>query len=103
MRAGDAGCAGRAVIGQQAGARIVWLLRARVLLCPLGTDISGTGDYEVSRARRIPPAPPTDAPPCAPMLAEVGMWRVADGVLFSVLSSLVLWSIIITSLYQALT
>jgi len=37
------------------------------------------------------------------MLAEVGMWRVADGVLFSVLSSLVLWSIIITSLYQALT
>jgi hypothetical protein len=37
------------------------------------------------------------------MFAEVTGWQVADGVLFSVLSSLVLWSIIITSLYQALT
>jgi hypothetical protein len=37
------------------------------------------------------------------MFAEARGWQVADGVLFSVLSSLVLWSIIITSLYQALT
>jgi hypothetical protein len=34
---------------------------------------------------------------------EPGAWQIADGVLFSVLSSLVLWSIIITSVYQALT
>jgi len=37
------------------------------------------------------------------MLAEADVWRLADGVLFSVLSSLVLWSIILTSLYHALT
>ena len=29
-------------------------------------------------------------------------WRLADGVLFSVLSSLVLWSALLTSVYKAL-
>jgi hypothetical protein len=41
--------------------------------------------------------------PQPPLLSEAGVWQVADGVLFSVLSSLVLWCIIITSVYQALT
>ena len=56
----------------------------------------------MSRARPMSAAPPPE-PPRSPMLSEAGVWRVADGVLFSVLSSLVLWSIILTSLYQALT
>jgi hypothetical protein len=37
------------------------------------------------------------------MVVEAGSWQLADGVLFSVLSSLVLWSVIITSVYQALS
>ncbi len=37
------------------------------------------------------------------MFSDFGVWQVADGVLFSVLSSLVLWGIIISSVYQALT
>ena len=56
----------------------------------------------MSRARQISAAPPPE-PPRSPMLSETGAWQIADGVLFSVLSSLVLWSIILTSLYQALT
>jgi len=56
----------------------------------------------VSRARQSSAAPPPE-PPRSPLLSEAGVWRVADGVLFSVLSSLVLWSIILTSLYQALS
>lgn len=57
----------------------------------------------MSRARRHSIVPPADRPPPAPLFADAGVWQVADGVLFSVLSSLVLWSIIITSLYQVLT
>jgi hypothetical protein len=53
----------------------------------------------VSRAR--PPVTPSATETQA--LSEVGAWQLADGVMFSVLSSLVLWSIIITSLYHALT
>ena len=37
------------------------------------------------------------------MFSDIGVWQLADGVLFSVLSSLVLWGIILTSVYQALT
>ncbi len=37
------------------------------------------------------------------MFSDIGAWQLADGVLFSVLSSLVVWGIIITSVYQALT
>ncbi len=35
-------------------------------------------------------------------LSEAGAWQLADGVLFSVVSSLVLWSILLASLYRAL-
>jgi hypothetical protein len=41
-------------------------------------------------------------PPPGP-LSDVAVWPLADGVLFSVLSSMVLWSILLTSLYQALS
>lgn len=34
---------------------------------------------------------------------DAGTWEVADGILFSVLSSLVLWSFILANLYGALT
>lgn len=34
--------------------------------------------------------------------AEGGCWRLADGVLFGVVSSLVLWSLIVAGLYGAL-
>jgi hypothetical protein len=44
---------------------------------------------------------PSEPPPG--LLADAAVWQLADGVLFSVLSSLVLWSIILTSLYQALS
>ena len=56
----------------------------------------------MSRARPSSAAPPPE-PPRSSVLSETDAWRVADGVLFSVLSSLVLWSIILTSLYRALT
>jgi hypothetical protein len=56
----------------------------------------------MSRARPIPTSLATETPPGAPALAEIGAWQLADGILFSVLSSLVLWSIIFTSIYQAL-
>jgi hypothetical protein len=45
---------------------------------------------------------PKESPPRVPALGETGAWQPADGVLFSVLSSLVLWSIIFTSIYLAL-
>lgn len=38
-----------------------------------------------------------------PICSDEGVWQLADGVLFSVLSSMVLWGIIITSVYQALS
>jgi hypothetical protein len=57
----------------------------------------------VSRARPSSSSSATEDHARPPALAEIGAWQVADGVLFSVLSSLVLWSIIITSLYHALT
>jgi len=56
----------------------------------------------MSRAHSTSPAAATEAPHRVPALAETGAWQVADGVLFSVLSSLVLWSIIFTSIYNAL-
>jgi hypothetical protein len=40
--------------------------------------------------------------PRSPISSEVGVWEVADGVWFSVLSSMVLWGILITGLYHAL-
>jgi hypothetical protein len=57
----------------------------------------------VSRARPSSSSSAAEDHARPPALAEIGAWQVADGVLFSVLSSLVLWSIIITSLYHALT
>jgi hypothetical protein len=56
----------------------------------------------MSRARPSSATSVTE-PPRATMCSDVGVWQLADGVLFSVLSSLVLWGIIITSLYQALS
>ena len=57
----------------------------------------------MSRAHTEPwTSPPTEPLPRAPALADSGAWQPADGILFSVLSSLVLWSIIITSVYLAL-
>jgi hypothetical protein len=61
------------------------------------------GAVDLSPARRTATSLSADAPARAPALMEPGAWQIADGVLFSVLSSLVLWSIIITSVYQALT
>ena len=55
----------------------------------------------MSRARRTSAALPTEATR-SPICSDLGVWQVADGVLFSVLSSMVLWGVIITSLYQAL-
>ncbi|HEX5794998.1 MAG TPA: hypothetical protein VFY19_04090 [Geminicoccaceae bacterium] len=57
----------------------------------------------MSRARQSSSSSATEDHSRPPALAEVGAWQLADGVLFSVLSSLVLWSIIITSLYHALS
>jgi hypothetical protein len=56
----------------------------------------------MSRARQNP-APLTTEATRPPVGSEVGVWQVADGVLFSVLSSMVLWSLIITSVYRALS
>jgi hypothetical protein len=47
-------------------------------------------------------SPPTEPLSRAPALADNGAWQPADGILFSVLSSLVLWSILFTSVYLAL-
>jgi hypothetical protein len=42
--------------------------------------------------------------PVNPLAAvDAGAWEVADGILFGVLSSLVLWSVILTNLYKALS
>ena len=57
----------------------------------------------MSRARQSSSSSATEDHSRPPALAEVGAWQLADGVLFSVLSSLVLWSIIITSVYHALS
>ena len=35
-------------------------------------------------------------------LVDAEKWELADGILFSVLSSLVLWSVMLTGLYHAL-
>jgi hypothetical protein len=57
----------------------------------------------MSRAHAHPSTSlPTEPLPRAPALADSGAWQLADGVLFSVLSSLVLWSILFTSVYLAL-
>ena len=55
----------------------------------------------MSRARPTSVTLATE-PSRAPLCSDVAVWQLADGVLFSVLSSLVLWSIIITSVYRAL-
>ena len=55
----------------------------------------------MSRARQNS-APLTTEATRPPSCSEVGAWQVADGVVFSVLSSMVLWGVIITSVYQAL-
>ena len=36
-------------------------------------------------------------------MMDAGTWEFADGILFSVLASLVLWSFILASLYGALS
>jgi hypothetical protein len=56
----------------------------------------------MSRAQPSSNPPATESPPRAPALADGGAWQLADGILFSVLSSLVLWSIIVTIVYLAL-
>jgi hypothetical protein len=56
----------------------------------------------MSRARPSSATLATESPR-APICSDVGVWQLADGVLFSVLSSMVLWGIIITSVYQALS
>ena len=57
----------------------------------------------MSRARPTPKSSAIEAPPGPPASAENGAWQLPDGILFSVLSSLVLWSLIFTSVYQALS
>jgi hypothetical protein len=57
----------------------------------------------VSRAHLTSPYRATETPPRASALADDGAWQLADGILFSVLSSLVLWSIIFTSVYRVLS
>jgi hypothetical protein len=56
----------------------------------------------MARARPTSATSPT-APARRPIWSDEGVWQLADGVLFSVLSSMVLWGIIITSVYQALS
>lgn len=56
----------------------------------------------MSRAHPASPSSATESPPRAPALADNGAWQLADGVLFSVVSSLVLWSILFTTVYNAL-
>jgi hypothetical protein len=47
--------------------------------------------------------PSPTAPECAQhMSAEGAAWRPADGILFSVVSSLALWSALFTSVYTAI-
>jgi hypothetical protein len=60
------------------------------------------GDLCVSPARRTDSGQPVDLSNRSPVLMDAESWQIADGVLFSVLSSLVLWSIIIASVYKAL-
>ena len=57
----------------------------------------------MSRAHLTSPYRATETPPRASALADDGAWQLADGILFSVLSSLVLWSIIFTSVYRVLS
>lgn len=56
----------------------------------------------MSRAHPASPSSATESAPRAPALADNGAWQLADGVLFSVVSSLVLWSILFTTVYNAL-
>jgi hypothetical protein len=56
----------------------------------------------MSRAQPSSKSPATESLPRAPALTDGGAWQPADGVMFSILSSLVLWSIIVTSVYRAL-
>lgn len=42
------------------------------------------------------------SPPGTTSMAEPERWQVADGILFSVLSSAVIWSLFIASVYGAL-
>jgi hypothetical protein len=60
---------------------------------------SWEGRRSVSRARGDFVVPSAELP----LLSDAAVWQVAEGVLFSVVSSLVLWSIILASLYRALT
>ncbi len=52
---------------------------------------------------RSGPGSPTESAPTAAGLAEGRRWRLADGVLFSVVSSLVIWCVLLASLYRALS
>jgi hypothetical protein len=61
---------------------------------------NGHGRSIVLRACAGPPKPATE---CAQHLSpDSAAWRPADGILFSVVSSLVLWSALLTSVYTAL-
>ena len=46
---------------------------------------------------------PTDRERTEALAAEDACWRLSDGVLFSVFSSLLLWSLIVAGLHATLT
>jgi hypothetical protein len=54
----------------------------------------------------VPPARPSprvDPQQREPLNPDAGAWRISDGVLFSVTSSLVLWGLIVAGLHATLT
>ena len=65
----------------------------------LGYDIRG---IDACASAHVVAATTMGAQTVPESLSEAGAWQLADGVLFSVVSSLVLWSILLASLYRAL-
>lgn len=49
------------------------------------------------------PGPPTMWPDPEVSLADPGRWEISEGIQFSVLASLVLWSLILVNLHLLLT
>lgn len=47
------------------------------------------------------PIPSSEWVPPSGELADIESWRLADGLMFGVLSSLVMWSFLLASLYRA--
>lgn len=66
-----------------------------MLVCDVNAAVYGRTN--VPRVRQ-----PTSTESQGPLI-EADRWQVSDGVLFSVFSSLLLWSLIVTGLHATLT